>query len=94
MAYGDKTIGTHHILSTGRSVRYTGDLWVSKILKTATYQRMTPTASRLIGKETDRQCRGERMLPHAITAQVRVGRYRDRCLNGAREFNGLSQVAE
>ena len=42
VAYGDKSIGTNHILPTSRSARYTGGLWVGKFLKTVTYQRMTP----------------------------------------------------
>ena len=75
VAYGDKTIGTNHILPTSRSARYTGGLWVGKFLKTVTYQKMTPAASKLIGEVTERQCNVERMLAHAITARVRVERY-------------------
>jgi len=75
VAYGDKCIGTNHILPTGRSARYTGGLWVGKFLKTVTYQKMTPAASKLIGEVTERQCNIERMLAHAITARVRVERY-------------------
>ena len=75
VAYGDKSIGTNHILPTSRAARYTGGVWVGKFLKTCTYQRMTPAASREIGEVTDRQCQVERMLAHAITAQVRVERY-------------------
>ncbi len=75
VAYGDKCIGTNHILPTSRSARYTGGVWVGKFLKTCTYQRMTPAASRLIGEVTERQCKIERMLAHGITAQVRVERY-------------------
>ncbi|MHB0876439.1 MAG: histidinol dehydrogenase [Anaerolineae bacterium] len=76
VAYGDKCVGTNHILPTSRSARYTGGLWVGKFLKTVTYQKMTPAASRLIGEVTERQCNVERMLAHAITARVRVERYR------------------
>lgn len=75
VAYGDKSIGTNHILPTSRAARYTGGVWVGKFLKTCTYQRMTPAASREVGTVTDRQCQVERMLAHAITAQVRVNRY-------------------
>ncbi len=75
VAYGDKCIGTNHILPTSRSARYSGGLWVGKFLKTVTYQRMTPAASRLVGEVTERQCNIERMLAHAITARVRVQRY-------------------
>jgi sulfopropanediol 3-dehydrogenase len=75
VAYGDKSIGTNHILPTSRSARYTGGVWVGKFLKTVTYQRMTPAASVEVGAVTARQCDVERMLAHAITARVRVDRY-------------------
>jgi sulfopropanediol 3-dehydrogenase len=55
VAYGDKTIGTNHILPTSRAARYTGGVWVGKFLKTCTYQRMTREASVEIGKVTERQ---------------------------------------
>ena len=75
VAYGDKAIGTNHILPTSRSARYTGGVWVGKFLKTVTYQKMTPAASVEVGTVTARQCEMERMLAHAITAQVRTERY-------------------
>jgi sulfopropanediol 3-dehydrogenase len=75
VAYGDKSIGTNHILPTSRAARYTGGVWVGKFLKTCTFQRMTKEASREVGAVTERQCKAERMLAHAITAQVRVERY-------------------
>lgn len=77
VAYGDKAIGTNHILPTSRAARYTGGVWVGKFLKTCTYQHMTPAASREVGAVTERQCEVERMLAHGITARVRVERYRD-----------------
>jgi sulfopropanediol 3-dehydrogenase len=76
VAYGDKTIGTNHILPTSRAARYTGGLWVGKFLKTCTYQRMTREASREVGEVTERQCKLENMLAHGITARVRIERYR------------------
>ena len=75
VAYGDKSIGTNHILPTSRSARYTGGVWVGKFLKTVTYQRMTRAASVEVGAVTARQCDVERMQAHAITARVRVERY-------------------
>jgi sulfopropanediol 3-dehydrogenase len=77
VAYGDKSIGTNHILPTSRAARYTGGLWVGKFIKTVTYQRMTPAASLEIGAVAERQSTGERMLAHAITCSVRLERYRD-----------------
>lgn len=75
VAYGDKCIGTNHILPTSRAARYTGGVWVGKFLKTVTYQKMSPTASHRIGEVTERQCNAEHMLAHGITAKVRVERY-------------------
>jgi sulfopropanediol 3-dehydrogenase len=76
VAYGDKSIGTNHILPTSRAARYTCGVWVGKFLKTCTWQRMTPAASREVGRVTERQCVRENMLAHALTAQVRVVRYK------------------
>ncbi len=75
VAYGDKSIGTNHILPTGRASRYTGGLWVGKFLKTCTYQRMTPQASLRLAGITERQCELEGMLAHALTARIRLKRY-------------------
>jgi len=75
VAYGDKCIGTNHILPTSRSARYTGGLWVGKFLKTVTYQRMSQQASLEIGEVTERQCAVERMLAHGLTARKRVEKF-------------------
>jgi len=77
VAYGDKSSGTNHILPTGGAARYTGGVWVGKFLKTVTYQRMTPAASREIAEVTARQCDLENMPGHALTARVRMQRYAD-----------------
>jgi sulfopropanediol 3-dehydrogenase len=76
VAYGDKAIGTNHILPTSRAARYTGGVWVGKFLKTCTWQHMTPEASREVGEVTERQCVRENMLAHALSAKVRVQRYK------------------
>jgi sulfopropanediol 3-dehydrogenase len=78
VAYGDKAIGTNHILPTSRAARYTGGVWVGKFLKTVTYQRMTREASLEVGRVTDRQCEVERMLAHGLTAQARLRKYSGR----------------
>ncbi len=75
VTYGDKSIGTNHILPTGRAARYTGGLWVGKFLKTCTYQYMTPQASQKLAEITERQCNLEGMLAHGLTAHARLERY-------------------
>jgi sulfopropanediol 3-dehydrogenase len=76
VAYGDKAVGTNHILPTGRAARYTGGLWVGKFIKTVTYQRLTPKASARLAPVVSRICELEGMLAHKITADIRVDRYR------------------
>jgi sulfopropanediol 3-dehydrogenase len=78
VAYGDKGVGTNHILPTGRASRYTGGLWAGKFLKTVTWQRLTPEASRRIAPVMARICAAEGMLAHKITADVRERRYGSR----------------
>ena len=78
VAYGDKTIGTNHILPTGRAARYTGGLWVGKYLKTVTYQRATQEASAVIGEISARQSRVENFEAHARSCDLRVERWRSR----------------
>lgn len=75
VAYGDKGVGTNHTLPTGRAARFTGGLWVGKFLKTCTYQRLTPEASRHIAPIMSRIAEGEGMLAHAMTADVRYTRF-------------------
>lgn len=75
VAYGDKGVGTNHTLPTAGAARYTGGLWVGKFIKTVTYQRLTPEASRRIAPIMGRLCNMEGMLAHEITADVRLKRY-------------------
>ena len=75
VAYGDKGVGTNHTLPTGRAARYTGGLWVGKFIKTVTYQKLTPAASRQIAPIMSRICTIEGMAAHRITADTRFTRY-------------------
>jgi sulfopropanediol 3-dehydrogenase len=76
VAYGDKTIGTNHILPTSGAARYTGGLWVGKFLKTVTHQEVRdPASSAKIGEICARQCRVEGFEGHARSADVRVEKF-------------------
>jgi sulfopropanediol 3-dehydrogenase len=77
VAYGDKTIGTNHILPTRGAARYTGGLWVGKFLKTVTFQECSDEASAMIGEICARQCRIENFEGHARSCDVRVDKYCD-----------------
>jgi sulfopropanediol 3-dehydrogenase len=74
VAYGDKAIGTNHVLPTARAARYTGGLWVGKFLKTVTYQRVAAEATALIAPPVESICDAENMPGHALTARVRTQR--------------------
>lgn len=83
VAYGDKAIGTNHILPTGRAARYTGGLWVGKYLKTVTYQRATREASLIIGQHCSVICAIEGFAGHQRQADLRVERYSQPIQSGA-----------
>ncbi len=74
VAYGDKAIGTNHVLPTGCAARYTGGLWVGKFLKTVTYQKVTPNATREVAPAVAAISEAEMMHGHALTARMRLER--------------------
>jgi sulfopropanediol 3-dehydrogenase len=78
VAYGDKVIGTNHILPTKRAARYTGGLWVGKFMRTVTYQECTPEASVVIGEHCSRLCAIEHFWAHKEQADLRLRRYAGR----------------
>ena len=75
VAYGDKTIGTNHVLPTMGAARYTGGLSVGKFVKTVTYQYATKEASHKIAEVCERACNYENMLAHGISCKVRKDKY-------------------
>jgi sulfopropanediol 3-dehydrogenase len=72
VVYGDKAVGTNHVLPTARAARYTGGLWVGKFLKTVTHQRLTAEGSRAIAPAAAAISDAERFAGHAITARLRL----------------------
>lgn len=78
VSYGDKVIGTNHVLPTRGAARYTGGLWVGKYLKTVTYQEVTDTSSSaLLGEVCGRAARVELFEGHARSGDVRAAKYGD-----------------
>ncbi|MGW7278539.1 histidinol dehydrogenase [Streptomyces sp. NPDC054844] len=76
VSYGDKVIGTNHVLPTRGAARYTGGLWVGKYLKTVTYQEVTDTSSAaLLGEVCGRAARVELFEGHARSGDVRAAKY-------------------
>lgn len=74
VAYGDKAVGTNHVLPTARAARYTGGLWVGKFLKTCTYQRLTAAGTQLVAPAVAAISHEEHFEGHALTAEVRLAR--------------------
>jgi sulfopropanediol 3-dehydrogenase len=73
VSYGDKVIGTNHVLPTLGAARYTGGLWVGKYLKTVTYQEVTDSASSAeLGRVCGRAARVELFEGHARSGDVRA----------------------
>jgi sulfopropanediol 3-dehydrogenase len=76
VSYGDKVIGTNHVLPTRGAARYTGGLWVGKYLRTVTYQEVTdPASSALLGEVCGRASRTERFEGHARSGDVRAAKF-------------------
>ena len=75
VSYGDKTIGTNHVLPTMGAAKYTGGLYVGKFLKTVTYQYATKAASLEIARVCERAANYENMLAHGISCRVRIEKY-------------------
>jgi sulfopropanediol 3-dehydrogenase len=74
VAYGDKAVGTNHVLPTSRAARYTGGLWVGKFLKTCTWQRLTEEGTRAVAPAVEAICEAERFAGHGLTATLRLQR--------------------
>lgn len=76
VAYGDKAVGTNHVLPTMGAARYTGGLWVGKFLRTCTFQRLTAEGTRRIAPAVEAICEAEQFGGHALTATMRLSRAR------------------
>jgi sulfopropanediol 3-dehydrogenase len=77
VVYGDKAVGTNHVLPTMRAARYSGGLWVGKFLKTVTYQRLDAEGTRLIAPAAAAISEAEMFAGHALTARIRLERARE-----------------
>ncbi len=76
VSYGDKVIGTNHVLPTRGSARFTGGLWVGKYLKTVTYSEVVnPQTSAQLGEICGRAARVELFEGHARSGDVRAAKY-------------------
>lgn len=75
VSYGDKVIGTNHVLPTRGAARYTGGLWVGKFLRTVTFQEIrSPQGSRELGELLGRAARAENFEGHARSGDLRAAK--------------------
>ncbi len=73
VSYGDKVIGTNHVLPTRGAARYTGGLWVGKFLRTVTYQEVRDSVSSAeLGLRCGRASRVESFEGHARSGDIRA----------------------
>jgi sulfopropanediol 3-dehydrogenase len=87
VSYGDKVIGTNHVLPTLGAARYTGGLWVGKYLKTVTYQEVRdPASSAALGRVCGRASRVELFEGHARSGDLRAWRH------GGDRFDWIDEV--
>lgn len=76
VSYGDKVIGTNHVLPTLGAAHYTGGLWVGKFLKTVTYQEVrNDETSGELGRVCGRAARVELFEGHARSGDARAWRH-------------------
>lgn len=76
VSYGDKCIGTNHVLPTRGAARYTGGLWVGKYLRTCTYQIVdNERASGELGLLCGRSARAENFEGHARSGDLRAHQF-------------------
>lgn len=76
VSYGDKIIGTNHVLPTLGAARYTGGLWVGKYLRTVTYQEVRNVqSSGELGRVCGRAARVELFEGHARSGDARAQRH-------------------
>ncbi len=86
VSYGDKVIGTNHVLPTRHAARYTGGLWAGMFVKTVTYQEVTNSdSSALLGEVCGRASRVERFEGHGRSGDVRAAKYAGKPLPWAPE---------
>ena len=86
VSYGDKVIGTNHVLPTRHAARYTGGLWAGMFVKTVTYQEVTdPGSSALLGEVCGRASRVERFEGHGRSGDIRAAKYAGKPLPWAPE---------
>jgi sulfopropanediol 3-dehydrogenase len=74
VVYGDKAVGTNHVLPTAGAAPYTGGLWGGKFLRTATFQQLSEEGTRRVAPAAAAISDAESFAGHALTARMRLER--------------------
>jgi histidinol dehydrogenase/sulfopropanediol 3-dehydrogenase len=73
VVFGDKAVGTNHILPTLEVARYSGGIWVGTYLKTLTHQQATADGAARIAPWAAKICEIEGTHAHQLSAEKRIG---------------------
>lgn len=73
VVFGDKTVGTNHILPTLEVAKYSGGIWVGTYLKTLTHQEATADGAAELAPWAARICELEGTHAHQLSAEARLG---------------------
>ena len=76
VAFGDKAAGPNHVLPTSGAAKYTGGLSVHKFIKVVTWQKAERGSLSRLAEATANISRLEGMEGHALSADVRLQKYR------------------
>lgn len=72
VVFGDKTVGTNHILPTLEVAKYSGGIWVGTYLKTLTHQEATADGAAELAPWAARICELEGTHAHRLSAEARL----------------------
>jgi len=71
-ALGDYCAGTNHVLPTARTARFSSPLGVADFQKRSSVLEVSPAGARTLGVTASRLARGEGLVAHARSAELRM----------------------
>lgn len=77
VVFGDKAVGTNHILPTREVATYQGGIWVGTYLKTLTHQELTAEGAASLAPWAAQICEIEGTHAHRLSAEARLASNRE-----------------
>ncbi|MFB6169560.1 MAG: histidinol dehydrogenase [Haloarculaceae archaeon] len=74
VVFGDKAVGTNHILPTLEVAKYSGGIWVGTYCKTLTHQEATAEGASPVAEHAAKICELEGTHAHQLSAEKRIRR--------------------